>query len=86
MKLRSYLLISAAMLATIPTFTACDDDEPNTTVTPTPEPTPTPTPEEPSDPWANADVVTWPGDTIVNISEHFTVPEGKSLVIEIIEK
>lgn len=86
MKFKNYLLMGAAMLATVTCFTACEDDDPENggteQPTPEPEPEPTPDPEEPTDPWANADVVTWPGDTIVNLSDHFVVPEGKSLVIE----
>ena len=86
MKFKNYLLMGAAMLATVTCFTACEDDDPENggteQPTPEPEPEPTPDPEEPTDPWASADVVTWPGDTIVNLSDHFVVPEGKSLVIE----
>ena len=84
MNFKNYLLMGAAMLATVSCFTACDEDDPvkGGTEQPDPTPTPTPTPDDNTDPWANADVVTWPGDTVVNLADHFVVPEGKSLVIE----
>lgn len=63
---------------TLTMFTACSDDDNN-------EQNPDPTPggdTEITDPWATADVVTWPADTVVNLTDHFTVPEGKTLIIE----
>ncbi len=83
MKFKSYLLMGAAMLTAVPCFTACNDDDDNkTVVTDGSEGDSNEEEDDASDLWANADIVTWPGDTVVNLSSHFTVPEGKSLIIE----
>lgn len=64
-----------AALATMPFFAACSDEE-DEVIDPDPG---TPTLE---DQWKNADTVTWPADTVVNLTDHYTVPEGKTLIIE----
>ena len=49
-----------------------------------PQPDPKPDPEpgtETQNPFELADIVTWPADTVVNLSDHFTVPAGKTLII-----
>ena len=77
MDFKKYLFAGAALM-TLTMFTACSDDDNN-------EQNPDPTPggdTEITDPWATADVVTWPADTVVNLTDHFTVPEGKTLIIE----
>ena len=63
-----------AVLATMPFFAACSDEE-NEVIDPDPE---TPTLE---DQWKNADTVTWPADTVVNLTDHYTVPAGKTLFL-----
>ena len=64
-------------------FTACDDDDPvDPIVNPQPDPKPDPEPgTETQNPFELADIVTWPADTVVNLSDHFTVPAGKTLII-----
>ena len=77
MDFKKYLFAGAALM-TLTMFTACSDDDNN-------EQNPDPTPggdTEITDPWATADVVTWPADTVQNIADHCTVPEGKTLIIE----
>ncbi len=83
MKLKNYFLLAAAMLTTTIGFTACDDeDDPIPPVVNPDDDQEGEEPETPVDPWEIADVITWPGDTIVNLTDHFTVPEGKSLIVE----
>lgn len=66
MDFKKYLFAGAALM-TLTMFTACSDDDNN-------EQNPDPTPggdTEITDPWATADVVTWPADTVVNLTDHF---------------
>ena len=34
------------------------------------------------DQWNNTNTVIWPADTVINLTEHYTVPEGKTLIIK----
>lgn len=83
MKFKNYLLIGSALFATAVIPTSCDDDDPvDPIVNPQPDPEPDPEPgTETQNPFDLADVVTWPADTVVNLSDHFTVPAGKTLII-----
>ena len=83
MKFKNYLLIGSALFATAVIPTSCDDDDPvDPIVNPQPDPDPDPEPgTETQNPFDLADVVTWPADTVVNLSDHFTVPAGKTLII-----
>lgn len=83
MKFKNYLLIGLALFATAVIPTSCDDDDPvDPIVNPQPDPEPDPEPgTETQNPFELADIVTWPADTVVNLSDHFTVPAGKTLII-----
>ena len=91
MNFKKYLFMGAALM-TLSFFAACSDDEPET---PNNQETPgkedPDEPEEPEDPqtpvsladqWKNATTVTWPADTVINLTEHYEVPEGKTLIIK----
>lgn len=81
MNFKKYLFVGAALM-TGSFFAACsdDDNEPgsgsgNGDVLPD---------ESVSleDQWNSTDLVVWPADTVVNLTSHYTVPEGKTLVIK----
>lgn len=83
MKFKNYLLIASAFVATAAITISCDDDDPVNTVQGDQDSDSDSTGSDggTTDPFAYADVVTWPADTVVNLSEHFTVPSGKTLII-----
>lgn len=76
MKLRNYLLAGTALVA-LSFTTACSEDETvsngNNTETPG---------TEENESQTDSNVIVWPSDTIVNLTNHYTVPEGKSLIIK----
>ena len=78
MRLKNYLLIGSAFLATS-LFMACGDDEVISNEDPV-------NPDTDDDDDDNAQVdestIIWPADTVVTLTEHYTVPEGKSLIIK----
>ncbi len=80
MNFKNYLLIGSAFLATSVMFMACDDEETNEIVTP-PEKE-DPEEEKPDTPAVDESTIIWPADTVVNLTDHYVVPAGKSLVIE----
>lgn len=76
MKLRNYLLAGTALVA-LSFMTACSEDETVSNGSNTENPGNNDNGEQTDD-----DVIVWPGDTIVNLTNHYTVPEGKSLIIK----
>ena len=74
MKLKNYLLAGTA-LVTLSFMAACSEDDTvsngNDTETP-----------EGNGNESNDDVIVWPADTVVTLTNHYTVPEGKSLIIK----
>ena len=75
MKLKSYFWVCTALMG-MSLMTACSDDAlTNTSNNGTKS-------EESNDiDWSNGTVI-WPADTVVKLTNHFTVPEGKSLIIK----
>lgn len=74
MKLKNYLLASAALMTLSCMSISCTDDT-------------EPVIQKPVDPselgdFAKEDVVTWDAGKIVELKDHFTVPEGKTLIIK----
>lgn len=76
MKLKNYLLAGTALVA-LSFMTACSEDETISNGSNTENPGNNDNGEQTDD-----DVIVWPGDTIVNLTNHYTVPEGKSLIIK----
>ena len=74
MKLKNYLLAGTA-LVTLSFMAACSEDD---TVS---NGYHTETPERFGNE-SNDDVIVWPADTVVTLTNHYTVPEGKSLIIK----
>lgn len=72
MKLRNYLLAGTALVA-LSFMTACSEDETVSNGSNTENPGNNDNGEQTDD-----DVIVWPGDTIVNLTNHYTVPEGKA--------
>ena len=74
MKLKNYLLAGTALVA-LSFMAACSEDDTvsngNDTETP-----------EGNGNESNDDVIVWPADTVVTLTNHYTVPEGKSLIIK----
>ena len=88
MNFKKYLFVGAALM-TVSFFAACSDDENE------PQNPPVENPgdddqggDEPQgsvsleDQWNNTNTVIWPADTVINLTEHYTVPEGKTLIIK----
>ena len=88
MNFKKYLFVGAALM-TVSFFAACSDDENE------PQNPPVENPgdddqggDEPQGPvsledqWNNTNTVIWPADTVINLTEHYTVPEGKTLIIK----
>lgn len=80
MDFKKFLLIGTAATA-LAFFAACEtqsgpDDGG--------DPTPKPTQEGLADPalWNDVDELTWPANSVINLNTHYTVPEGKTLIIE----
>ena len=86
MNLKKYLFVGAALMS-VSFFAACSDDENEPQNPPVEEPD-EPNGDDPEGPvsledqWNNTNTVTWPADTIINLTEHYTVPEGKTLIIK----
>ena len=84
MDFKKYLLIGTALLS-LSFFTACDDDEAST-----PDNGQEQGPGENStndaladaSQWDNTTTLTWPANTTIHLNTHYTVPEGKTLIIE----
>lgn len=74
MKLKNYLLAGTALVA-LSFMAACSEDDTvsngNDTETP-----------KGNGNESNDDVIVWPADTVVTLTNHYTVPEGKSLIIK----
>lgn len=85
MDFKKYLLMGAAVLS-LSFFAACsDDDEVVTDPDNQEQGNGNQDGETPlNDPslWENTNRLTWPANSIVELDTHYTVPEGKSLVIE----
>lgn len=77
MRLKNYLLIGSAFLATS-LFMACGDDE----VISKEDPVNPGENEGEDDPQVDDSTIIWPADTVVTLTDHYTVPEGKSLIIK----
>ena len=73
MRLKNYLLASTALVA-LSFMTACTEEDPIANGDGTEN---TDGNDE-----TNDNVIVWPADTIVKLTDHYTVPEGKSLVIK----
>lgn len=73
MRLKNYLLASTALVA-LSFMTACTEEDPIANGDGTEN---TDGNDENND-----NVIVWPADTIVKLTDHYTVPEGKSLVIK----
>lgn len=71
MKLKNYLLACTALVA-VPFMTACSEEEGLTNNPQTPG----------SGDGETGNTIVWPADTIVALNNHYTVPEGKSLIIK----
>ena len=86
MNLKKYLFVGAALMS-VSFFAACSDDENEPQNPPVEEPD-EPNGDDPEGPvsledqWNNINTVTWPADTVINLTEHYTVPEGKTLIIK----
>ena len=86
MNLKKYLFVGAALMS-VSFFAACSDDENEPQNPPVEEPD-EPNGDDPEGPvsledqWNNTNTVTWPADTVINLTEHYTVPEGKTLIIK----
>ena len=85
MDFKKYLLMGTVLMS-LSFFAACSD---NDDVTPTPNPNPDDeqgggTVSDLTDPaqWEGTNTLTWPAGSTINLDTHYTVPEGKSLVIE----
>lgn len=86
MKLKNYLLAGTALVA-LSFMAACTEEDPIANG----DGTETPGNNDDGNNDENADggngettdnIIVWPADTIVNLTNHYTVPEGKSLVIK----
>ncbi len=73
MKLKNYLLAGTALVA-LSFMAACSEDETIQNENNTENPGGNDGGDE-----TNEDVIIWPGDTIANLTNHYTVPEGKTL-------
>ena len=86
MNFKKYLFVGAALMS-VSFFAACSDDENEPENPPVEEPGGE-DPDEPQGPvsledqWNNTNTVIWPADTVINLTEHYTVPEGKTLIIK----
>lgn len=86
MNFKKFLFVGAALMS-VSFFAACSDDENEPQNPPVEEPD-EPNGDDPEGPvsledqWNNTNTVTWPADTIINLTEHYTVPEGKTLIIK----
>lgn len=76
MKLKNYLLAGTALVA-LSFMAACSEDETIQNENNTENPGGNDGGDE-----TNEDVIIWPGDTIANLTNHYTVPEGKTLIIK----
>ena len=76
MKLKNYLLAGTALVA-LSFMAACSEGETIQNENNTENPGGNDGGDE-----TNEDVIIWPGDTIANLTNHYTVPEGKTLIIK----
>ena len=86
MKLKNYLLAGTALIA-LSFMAACTEEDPiaNGDGTETPGNDDDGNNDENTDGGngeTTGDIIVWPADTTVNLTNHYTVPEGKSLVIK----
>ena len=88
MNFKKYLFVGAALM-TVSFFAACSDDENEPQNPPVENPSDDDQGgDEPQgsvsleDQWNNTNTVIWPADTVINLTEHYTVPEGKTLIIK----
>ena len=91
MNFKKYLFVGAALMS-VSFFAACSDDENEPENPPVEEPggedPDEPNGDEPQGPvsledqWNNTNTVVWPADTVINLTEHYAVPEGKTLIIK----
>lgn len=77
MRLKNYLLASTALVA-LSFMTACTEEDPIANGDGTENTDGNGGNNEEN----NDNVIVWPADTIVKLTDHYTVPEGKSLVIK----
>ena len=86
MKLKNYLLAGTALIA-LSFMAACTEEDPiaNGDGTETPGNDDDGNNDENTDGGngeTTGDIIVWPADTTVNLTNHYTVPKGKSLVIK----
>ncbi len=93
MNFKKYLFVGAALMS-VSFFAACSDDENEPQNPPVEVPDDddddnddddnddSQGPVSLEDQWNNTNTVTWPADTVINLAEHYTVPEGKTLIIK----
>lgn len=86
MNFKKYLFMGAALMSLSFFAVSCSDDDPET---PGSNGNQTGTDEGQddvevslADQWNNTNTVVWPVDTVVNLDDHYTVPEGKTLIIK----
>lgn len=77
MRLKNYLLASTALVA-LSFMTACTEEDPIANG----DGTENTDGNDENNGGNNDNVIVWPADTIVKLTDHYTVPEGKSLVIK----
>ncbi len=83
MNVKKYLLMGAAATALL-FFAACENKGPEGPGDDGGNDNNPPATSELADPalWNDVDELTWPKNSVVNLNTHYTVPEGKTLVIE----
>lgn len=81
MRLKNYLLASTALVA-LSFMTACTEEDPIANGDGTENTDGNDENNGGNNEETNDNVIVWPADTIVKLTDHYTVPEGKSLVIK----
>lgn len=81
MRLKNYLLASTALVA-LSFMTACTEEDPIANGDGTENTDGNDENNGGNNEENNDNVIVWPADTIVKLTDHYTVPEGKSLVIK----
>lgn len=81
MRLKNYLLASTALVA-LSFMTACTEEDPIANGDGTENTDGNDENNGGNNDENNDNVIVWPADTIVKLTDHYTVPEGKSLVIK----
>lgn len=81
MRLKNYLLASTALVA-LSFMTACTEEDPIANGDGTENTDGNDENNGGNSEETNDNVIVWPADTVVKLTDHYTVPEGKSLVIK----